>query len=323
MKGSTHVRKASSSLAKPFSRPAAQDLFVDDLEVEVDGVDVRDSVDERDEKRVIVKAEPVEEAHAGLVPMAVAVEESAPLVSNVLIDRDDATDAVAPEWREDTFVEASEADGTDEAEMAHGTTTSDEGVMRFFWIDAAEEESRPGTVYLFGKRNCGTEAAPKFESVCVAVEGLERNLFVCPRRVMRDDDSRPVLFEELYKEVSTVLRERGVRKFRGKRAKRHYMYHFADPEVPKHGDFLKVKYGFALEGLAHDTQGNTFDRVFGTTSSALELLLLKRRIMGPCWLDVTGASPSASPVAWCSSEFTVAGPKNVCRDGPHPRLTLA
>lgn len=35
-----------------------------------------------------------------------------------------------------------------------------------------------------------------------------------------------------------------------------------------------------------ESSGNTFARVFGTNTSAFELLVLKRRIAGPCWLQI-------------------------------------
>jgi hypothetical protein len=35
-----------------------------------------------------------------------------------------------------------------------------------------------------------------------------------------------------------------------------------------------------------ESSGKTFAYVFGTNASAFELLVLKRKIMGPCWLRV-------------------------------------
>ena len=35
-----------------------------------------------------------------------------------------------------------------------------------------------------------------------------------------------------------------------------------------------------------ESSGKTFARVFGTNTSAFELLALKRKIMGPCWLQI-------------------------------------
>ena len=35
-----------------------------------------------------------------------------------------------------------------------------------------------------------------------------------------------------------------------------------------------------------ESSGKTFSRVLGTNTSAFELLVLKRKIMGPCWLQI-------------------------------------
>ncbi len=45
-----------------------------------------------------------------------------------------------------------------------------------------------------------------------------------------------------------------------------------------------------------DASGPTFSHVFGTKTSAFELLVLKRKIMGPCWLEIKGAAVSTKSV---------------------------
>lgn len=35
-----------------------------------------------------------------------------------------------------------------------------------------------------------------------------------------------------------------------------------------------------------ESSGKSFARVFGTNTSAFELLVVKRKIMGPCWLQI-------------------------------------
>ena len=45
-----------------------------------------------------------------------------------------------------------------------------------------------------------------------------------------------------------------------------------------------------------DASGPTFSHVFGTNTSAFELLVLKRKIMGPCWLDVKSTAISTTSV---------------------------
>ena len=44
--------------------------------------------------------------------------------------------------------------------------------------------------------------------------------------------------------------------------------------------------------IPKDVSSPNFARVFGTNTSAFELLVLKRKIMGPCWLQVK--SPNTS-----------------------------
>ena len=79
--------------------------------------------------------------------------------------------------------------------------------------------------------------------------------------------------------------------------------------------------------LPMDLTGRTFKRVFGTNTSAFELFLIKRKIMGPCWLEIKNAELSGkgvslttsrldsdlkrSQVSWCKLEVRVRSPKHV------------
>jgi len=38
--------------------------------------------------------------------------------------------------------------------------------------------------------------------------------------------------------------------------------------------------------LPQNLKGRTFSRVFGTNTPALEMLIRKRKLMGPCWLEI-------------------------------------
>jgi DNA polymerase alpha subunit A len=73
------------------------------------------------------------------------------------------------------------------------------------------------------------------------------------------------------------------------------------------------------------TSGSTFSHIFGANTTPFELLVVKRKIMGPCWLEIKEAALSTSSVrhdmyclgraypqaSWCKVEFSVADPKNV------------
>ncbi len=52
-----------------------------------------------------------------------------------------------------------------------------------------------------------------------------------------------------------------------------------------------MKRGRILEPpLPLDSSGATFSRIFGTNTSAFEMLVVKRKIMGPCWLEIQGCT---------------------------------
>jgi hypothetical protein len=49
--------------------------------------------------------------------------------------------------------------------------------------------------------------------------------------------------------------------------------------------------------ISQGTSGSTFSHVFGTNTTPFELLVVKRKIMGPCWLEVKEAALSTSSVS--------------------------
>lgn len=57
--------------------------------------------------------------------------------------------------------------------------------------------------------------------------------------------------------------------------------------------------------LPGDLCGETFSHAFGTSSSAMELFLLDRRIKGPGWLDVKLPQLSSPAVSWCKIEVSL------------------
>jgi DNA polymerase alpha subunit A len=190
---------------------------------------------------------------------------------------------------------------------------SDDAPLRMYWFDACEE--RGGKVFLFGKINEGSVQAPKYASCCLLVEGVERNVFFLPRpfRLERDGTQTDVSisFDEVHAEVQAKLKSMGITKKKVKPVKRKYMFGFIDPHVPPEAFYYKVSYPFSVDALASDTSGSTYSRVFGTTAGALELLLLKRKIKGPCWLEIQGATKVTNPLSWCKHEFQIASPKRV------------
>ena len=239
---------------------------------------------------------------------------------------------------------------------AFSSTTQDkisalepDGSLRFFWLDYLEHE---GKVHFIGKlkdKNSG-----QWVSCCVTIENLQRNLYILPRERRIDIDEDGDEYEtdivpeitDVCQEFDTFRKRAGVKTWRAKFVKRKYA--FGERDVPREeAQWMKVVYGFdgmwfTLVNLNTPptkvctepvidagSSGKTFACVFGTNTSAFELLVLKRKIMGPCWLQVKkphaenkgvgqpdflcrkGLSISPLQISWCKFEVTVSDPKDI------------
>ncbi|KAJ2789113.1 DNA-directed DNA polymerase alpha catalytic subunit pol1, partial [Coemansia guatemalensis] len=182
-------------------------------------------------------------------------------------------------------------------------TAPADGELMFFWLDMLEKN---GTLYVIGKTPGG--AGGELESCCVKVTGIERNVFLLPRA--QGAEGERVAVQQVHQEFEGLALRHGVRRFMCKAVTRHYAF---EAEVPATAEYLKVAYGFDQPALPAVLSGTTFERAFGTTYSAQELFLLKRRVMGPCWLTVRGARmmDAHSRQSWCRREFSVGDPKAV------------
>eukprot|EP00048_Salpingoeca_helianthica_P009471 m.135750 g.135750 ORF g.135750 m.135750 type:complete len:1505 (+) comp14876_c1_seq4:44-4558(+) len=184
-------------------------------------------------------------------------------------------------------------------------------VLRMYWLDAYEGEH--GLVYLFGK--VWMPDVKAFLSCCVTVRNVERNLFVLPRDVKLSVHNEPtsdkVEMSDVYEEVGELLTSSGVQKFLCKPVTRKYAFEL--PDVPAEATFLKIKYSAEYPRLSGDTSGRTFSHILGTTVGPLERFLMKRDLMGPCWLDIRGVKATKQSISWCKLEAEIDNPKNVTK----------
>ena len=155
-----------------------------------------------------------------------------------------------------------------------------DGSLHMYWLDAYEDNiNAPGSVYVFGKV---AVADGKFASCCASLKGLERNVFVLPRKralVDGEEVGDEVTFVQVYKEVQELCKKHRITRYGCKRVERQYA--FEEAGMPKEAAYLKLVYSAELPALPSDLSGTYFSRVFGTGASCLELLLLKRRGSGP------------------------------------------
>eukprot|EP01062_Namystynia_karyoxenos_P007247 TRINITY_DN12545_c0_g1_i1.p1 TRINITY_DN12545_c0_g1~~TRINITY_DN12545_c0_g1_i1.p1 ORF type:complete len:1559 (+),score=590.23 TRINITY_DN12545_c0_g1_i1:109-4677(+) len=193
--------------------------------------------------------------------------------------------------------------------------------LQFYMTDAREDtggmtSGAVGTLFLFGKML----TANGFESVCVQVRGLQRQVLFVPRP--REDG------QELT-QADLLTAQRGVLEFAKGRAidKRKVKiversYAFEESDVPRDASkWVKLSYpakfpSLGLAGLsAEDVQRRLpcVTHAFGDGRSFLEMFLLKRRVMGPSWLcaaEFNKVSPNAG-VSHCKHEFEVNDFKTV------------
>lgn len=184
----------------------------------------------------------------------------------------------------------------------------DDRSVHFFWLDHFEIQ---GTVHLFGK--VWDRSSDRYVSCCVSVGGIERCIFLQPRDKMlvngHPSDVTPGE-DEVYDEFDAIRSKHGIQAWLGKWVTRKYAFELQD--VPAEGEYMKVKYGFDEPQLPMDVSGATFSRAFGTNTTAFELFVIKRRIMGPCWLRIENASVSTQvPQTWSKLELSVDDPKEV------------
>jgi DNA polymerase alpha subunit A len=204
-------------------------------------------------------------------------------------------------------------------------TVDGEEVLHFYWLDAYEPNRGNGTIYLFGK--VFVEEASSFVSCCLTVNNLERNVFVVPRDTRLDDQGNPTMEEvglaDVHEEFAQILAKNRITTYMCKPVTRKYAFEKTD--VPTEATVLKCKYSAAFPALPGDVSGRTFSHVFGTNIMPLERFLMKRDLMGPCWLQVKGAKPNTKTISWCKIEAVCDDPKLISKvqDPPAaPPLTV-
>ncbi|XP_020614530.1 DNA polymerase alpha catalytic subunit-like [Orbicella faveolata] len=92
-------------------------------------------------------------------------------------------------------------------------------------------------------------------------------------------------------------------KFISRKVQKAYAFEIQD--VPVMSEYLEVRYSADSPQLPSDLSGETFSHVFGTNTSSLELLLLSRKMKGPCWLTIKFPQLPQHPVSWCKVEVSV------------------
>ncbi|KZV91997.1 hypothetical protein EXIGLDRAFT_615021, partial [Exidia glandulosa HHB12029] len=185
----------------------------------------------------------------------------------------------------------------------------EDGSFWFYWLDYFEKDG----VHLIGK--CMDKKTKAWISCCVSVKGIERNLYVLKRDKKahgndeddEEDEDDVVSDADVRSDFNEIRKAANISSWRGKWVTRKYA--FGEKDVPTGEQrWYKVIYGF---DCTPDVATENIARVFGTNTTAFELLAKKRKIMGPCWLKVDECTKPDGPISWCKFEVVVNDPKMV------------
>ena len=108
---------------------------------------------------------------------------------------------------------------------------------------------------------------------------------------------------QVFQEVQALCRKHKIGKFKCKKVERSYA--FEESDMPPSAAYLKLVYSAEFPALSSDESGTYFRKLVGTHTSCLEQLLLKRKVMGPCWLKLDGVAPAVSSTSWCRFEVAL------------------
>jgi DNA polymerase alpha subunit A len=187
---------------------------------------------------------------------------------------------------------------------ASAENLSTEPYLDMFWMDLCDRGQ--GELLVFGK----VPYEKTFVSACVLVTGNMRNLFVLPK-------SSETNLVEVDQEINGLLHQQNIlprsagvawsRKF----VKRNYA--FNDPSIPRsETDYLKVKYNAKYPVPSEEIcmQGGTsFAKILGAGASSVENFIVKRQLMGPCWVRIHNPQPTNGALSWCKVECRIDNPK--------------
>ena len=95
------------------------------------------------------------------------------------------------------------------------------------------------------------------------------------------------------------------------------MYAFDDPSIPREEtQYFKVVYDAKYPVPPQEVcskGGKYIQRVLGAGASTLENFIVKRKLMGPCWIRIRNPVASGAVASWCKLELQVDNPKNITR----------
>ncbi|KAI8049808.1 uncharacterized protein B0P05DRAFT_480526 [Gilbertella persicaria] len=171
--------------------------------------------------------------------------------------------------------------------------------LKMWWYDAYEQFYK-GSVYIFGKTF--NEPKNKYESCCILLQGISREIYILPRQYKVNDAgegmAEKVTLNDLKAELNELLKRKGIFDYTLTECKRKYA--FGTPDIPSEAIYIKLCYSYKDYELPNTLSGNTFSHIFGASTGPLEHFIIKKDVMGPCWLDIQNVRLTDTTQSWCA-----------------------
>ncbi|TKR94314.1 hypothetical protein L596_008611 [Steinernema carpocapsae] len=302
------TRKPSPVVQKnPFKRKLSEQPIEDDLlasytpkpvvkTVEVDPKPLDDlRISEpiaKKTKKIEAKIKEVPEVE-GMEPM-----ELEPIVAEM---RSPTSEEEAPWKAEQPESQSNEAEAPIATSLDPSTTefvlqkTDNSLTIRMYYLDAFEDYMKhPGTVYLFGRVQHKTASW----SCCVILKNIPRHYYV----MVKEGADMKEAYEELRQHCDRLR----IKEFRCRPTKMKLSFDSAcDPHVDY--NVLEITYSAKSDHprLPADMKGSHIGKVYNTTSTALEQVLIEQKIKGPGWLTLKNVQEAPNHISYCKYEFIV------------------
>lgn len=186
----------------------------------------------------------------------------------------------------------------------------------FFWWSDCYEAPANGSLFLSGRLLVAGGALVK---AIVNVPVPEKSLFFLPKSGATAEALQSEVFSLLGSAKQFVLKKKVVTK----------RYSFDLDDVPAQAEYLKITLPFRSVPSTIPHKGNCYSHVFGLSSTATECFLIKRKIRGPGWVRLTGATvvsdgSGCGTFSWCSRELQVPwkGIQAAASHLPEPALDI-
>lgn len=135
------------------------------------------------------------------------------------------------------------------------------------------------------------------------------------------------VYKDVKKLMHSVVGNTSGQAFKCKPAWRKYAFDLSN--IPREKtEYLKVVYPAKYPAPTTSQCSQKFsyiEHIFGATYTPLELFLMKRKLMGPCWIKISRPRPIRDDMmSWCRVEMRIEDPKVVSKSTdnfPIPSLT--